>query len=241
MIAYHCDYKAILVAPYKLHKDSHRLLAYNEIMTWLKKRNQLVDLKILDNEDSAEYKTTMQDIWKVDYQLVLPNIHRHNPAERAISTFKAHFLSILAYIADDFPKNMLDLLITQTEMTLNLLRQSTLNTATSEWAHLNGPISYNHAPVGPLGWKVIIHQKTNARPSWYFRGKDGWNVGMSLEHYWCQLIVAKDTKAVQVSDTVEFCHHYRTRPTLTHTDRILHGMNNLYCALKDLHSLVIHS
>ena len=27
---------------------------------------------------------------------------------------------------------------------------------------------------------------------------------MSLENYWCQLIVTKDTKVFQVSDTVEF-------------------------------------
>ena len=46
----------------------------------------------------------MQDICNVEYQLVLPNLHRHNAAERAICTFKARFLSILAGIADDFPK-----------------------------------------------------------------------------------------------------------------------------------------
>ena len=44
--------------------------------------------------------------------------------------------------------------------------------------------------------------KTNARPSWDFRVKGGWNVGVYLEHYWCQHIVTKDTKAVHVSKTV---------------------------------------
>ena len=68
---------------------------------------------------------------------------------------------------------------------------------------------------------------------WDFRGKEVWNVGVSLEHYHCQLIIARDTRVVQVSDTVEFCHHYLSQPTLTHTDRILHGMNTLLCALMD--------
>ena len=55
---------------------------------------------------------------------------------------------------------------------------------------------------------------------------------MSLENYRCQLIFAKDTKAVQVLDTVEFIHHYLTQPTLIHTDRILHGINTILYALK---------
>ena len=83
-------------------------------MTRPKQRSQLVDLQILDNEASAEYKTTMQDIWKVDYEIFLPNLHRRNAAKRDICTFKSHFLSILAGIAEDLPKNMWDLLIPQT-------------------------------------------------------------------------------------------------------------------------------
>ena len=114
MIAYHCDSNAILVAPFKSRKDSHQLLAYNEIMTRIKNHNQIFELQILDNEASAEYIKTMRDIWKVDYQLVPPNLHRRNAAERAIFTFKEHFLSILAGIAEDFAQNMWDLLIPQT-------------------------------------------------------------------------------------------------------------------------------
>ena len=40
----------------------------------------------------------------IKYQLVPSHIHRQNVAERAIQTFKAHFLSILAGVADDFPQ-----------------------------------------------------------------------------------------------------------------------------------------
>ena len=54
MISFHSDTNAILIAPFKSRKDSHRMLAYNEIMQRLKERNQHVDLQILDNEASAE-------------------------------------------------------------------------------------------------------------------------------------------------------------------------------------------
>ena len=93
--------------------------------------------------------------------------------------------------------------------------------------------SYNHTLLKPLGCKVIIHKKTGNRHSWDFRGKHGWNVGVSLKHYCCQLVVAKYTTAVQVSDTIEFRHHYLTQPSVTPEDIILHGMDTLPCNLED--------
>ena len=43
----------------------------------------------------------------------------------------------------------------------------------------------------------------------------------------------KDTKAVQITDTIEYMHHYLTQPTLTPEDRVLHGLQTLKCALED--------
>ena len=114
MIAFHTLTNAILVAPFKSRKYVHRMEAYNSIMQRLKERDHHVDLQILDNEASAEYKTLMTEKWKVNYQLVPPHIHRRHAAERVIHTFKAHFISILAGITDDFPCNLWDLLIPQT-------------------------------------------------------------------------------------------------------------------------------
>ena len=87
----------------------------------------LVDLKILDNEAGVEYKQAIKTKWKANYQLVPPNTHRINAAERAIRTFKAHFLSILTGVAPGFPRTLWYLLLPQTELTLNLLRQATLD------------------------------------------------------------------------------------------------------------------
>jgi len=76
MIAFHTPTNAILVAPFKSRTDFHRMEAYNSIMQRRKKRNHHVDLQILDNEASAEYKKLMTAKWKVNYQLVPPHIHR---------------------------------------------------------------------------------------------------------------------------------------------------------------------
>ena len=73
-------------------------------MQRLKDKNLLVDLHILDNKCSKEYKATMKQKWNVTYQLVPPDIHIRNAAERFIRTVKAHLLEIIAGVATDFPR-----------------------------------------------------------------------------------------------------------------------------------------
>ena len=83
MVAYHLS-NVILIEPFASRKDKHRIVAYNIIMQRLKDRNLLVDLQILDNKCRKEYKATMKDKWGATYQLVLPDLHRRNAAERLI-------------------------------------------------------------------------------------------------------------------------------------------------------------
>ena len=47
----------------------------------------------------------------VTYKLVPPNMHRRNAVEKAIRTFKANFLAILAWVDDNFPLHLWDLLL----------------------------------------------------------------------------------------------------------------------------------
>ena len=147
MIAYHCNANLILAEPFSSIKDAHRLLAYNNIMQRLTDNKLCVNLKILDNEASEEYKRTIKNKWNAKYQLVPPHTHRSNAAERAIRTFKSHFLSILAGVAPDFPRNLWDLLLPQAELTLNLLRQATLDPSQSAWAYFNGALNYDATPA----------------------------------------------------------------------------------------------
>ena len=151
MVAYHCDAKLILACPFTNHKDCHRLEAYAAIVKSLKRRGLHVDLQILDNETSAAYKKEIPETWGAKFQLVPPNMHRRNAVERAIRTFKAHFLAVLAGVATDFPRFLWDLLVPQAIMQLNMLRQSTLNPRISAWEFFNGPFDYDATPFGPLG------------------------------------------------------------------------------------------
>ena len=50
----------ILSDPFSSRKDAHQLLAYNKIMQRLTDNKLSVDLQILDNEASAEYKQSIK-------------------------------------------------------------------------------------------------------------------------------------------------------------------------------------
>ena len=88
----------------------------------------------------------MED-WCATYQLVPPNIRRRNVAERAIRTFKEHFLAVLAGVDPIFPKFMWCNLFVQTDLTINLLRQTTLNPSMSSWEYFNVDFDYTATPV----------------------------------------------------------------------------------------------
>ena len=142
-----------------------------------------VDLQIIDNEDSEEYKRSIKNKRNAKYQLVPPHTHRSNAAERAIRTFKAHFLSILAGVVPDFPRNLWDLLLPQAELTLNLLRKATLDPSQSAWSYFHDSLNYNATPISPLGCNIIAHRKTGTRNSWDLRSAAGWYVGVALQYY----------------------------------------------------------
>ena len=110
-------------------------------------------------------------------------MHRTNPAERAIQTWKDHFLAGLASTHPDFPMKEWDRLILQSNISLNLLRASRVHPQISAYASLFGNFDYTRTPMAPLGTKLIFHNKTSQHPSWGFHGQEGWCIGPALDHY----------------------------------------------------------
>ena len=206
MIAYHCDSNTILQVPFSNRKNKHRIRAYSSIVKRLGYRGHKVEVRILDNEVSAEFKRVIVYNWGTTYQLVPPSVHRRNISEQDICSFKAHFLSVVAGVDPDFPKFMWDKLLVQTELTLNLLHQSTLNPIISVWEYLNGPFDYAATPLVPIGCKIIIHTTSNNCKSWDQQGCEGFSVGPALHHYRCIQFVHRKTKVLLITDMAEFLH-----------------------------------
>jgi len=99
------------------------------------------------------------------YQLASPYDHQLNPAERAIQTWKNHFISNLHGCDRGFPAYQWCQLIKQCEMTLNMLCQSRINPKLSTYSQLFGIFDYNQTPLAPLGTKAFVHEHANQRPS----------------------------------------------------------------------------
>ena len=165
-------------------------------------------------------------------------MHRRNAVERTIRTFKAHFLAILAGVCPKFPSYMWDKLLQQAKIALNLMRKSIIEPNKSAWEYFHGrPFIYNATPLGPLGIPVIIHNKPSQQKSWDFRGRGSFSAGAALNHYRCQHAIDAGTKAMVISDTVEFRHQYLTQPGLTPLDSIIHALHTLTSALHQAPSI----
>ena len=134
-------------------------------------------------------------------ELVAPGCYQCNAAELAIQNFKAHFLSILAGVADDFPLCLWDHLLPQTEIMLNLVQQSNATPTVPEYAHLSGPFDYNKMHLATMGCGAQVHEKTNNHSTWLFHSVGGWYLYTSPEKYQTHACHIKWMRSEWLTDT----------------------------------------
>jgi hypothetical protein len=156
MVLTESDSAAILVEPMKNKSAIEMIRAYQSLIDRLNAAGIFPKEHILDNECSAEFKAAIKTN-KMTYQLVPPHDHRRNQAEKAIQTFKAHFIAILCGTDQSFPLHLWDRLLVQAEHTLNMLRPARMLTTVSAYTYLWGQHDYNSQPFAPLGCKVEAH------------------------------------------------------------------------------------
>ena len=113
---------------------------------------------MLDNKISTDLINVFESR-KITYQLLPPENHRRNAAERAIQTWKNYFIADLSSVDPTFPMTEWDRLVQQGELTLNLPQNARVNPNLSAWAYLFGQINYNTTPLAPPGTKLIVHVK----------------------------------------------------------------------------------
>ncbi len=171
-------------------------------------------------------KNHICDTCKFDMELVPSGCHQCNAAKVAIRNFKAHFLSVLAGVANDFPPSLWDRLFPQTKITINLIQQSNAIPNVLAYAHLSGPFDYNKMPLALMGCEAQVHEKTNKCGTWACHLVDGWYLFTSPEHYHTHNCHIKHTKSERLSDTVKFQHKRITNPTITHANKVMHALAN---------------
>jgi len=202
------------------------LAAYKVVFSKLKQAGLTPKLARLDNECSTALKEYMTDEG-VEFQLVPPYIHRRNAAERAIRTFKNHFIAGIATCDKKFPIHLWDKLLPQANLTLNLLRASRINPKLSAYAQVFGTYNYNSHPIGPPGTLVMIHEKPNQRKSWAPHAIEGWYVGPSMEHYRCYNIWNPATRHMRIADTLTWLPTKVPSPLPTDAERITAAIEDI--------------
>jgi hypothetical protein len=149
------------------------------------------------------------------HELVPPDNHQQNVAEREIQTFKHHFVLILSGVDDSFLLSLWCHLVRPAEFTVNLLRQSNVAPKVSAYAHVHGQHDYMRQPFAPLGCAVMAHVKPKNRRTWDVHVDKGFNIGTAMEHHRCFHVYIVKTRATRVSDRVFFKHQYITNPQIT--------------------------
>ncbi len=135
MVLIEINSNAILVEAMKNCTAGEMIRAYLVLVNRLRNAGVKPKMHILDNECSEEFKA---QIWKnnMTFQLVPPHDHRRNIAEKAIQTFKAHFISILCGTDKDIPLHLWCRLLPQAEHTLNMLQSARVAPNVSAYAYL---------------------------------------------------------------------------------------------------------
>lgn len=162
LVAYDYDSNAILVEALQNRQKATITKAWNKINEILAKSGAQPNIYVMDNEASTDLKTAMKSK-NIRYELVPPHIHRRNAAERAIRTFKNHFIAGLASLDPQFPMAQWDRLLSQAVLTMNHLRNARANPNLSAHAYLHGVFNFASTPLAPPGTKVLIHEKSTNR------------------------------------------------------------------------------
>ena len=94
-VLYDYDSNHIFAEPLKSRDTKEIIQAFTKIHDFLKSRGLKPLFHTLDNECSILFQQALTDN-QVNFQITPPYMHRRNAAERAIRTFKEHFLAGLA-------------------------------------------------------------------------------------------------------------------------------------------------
>ena len=170
--------------------------AYTTVITFFSTCGHPFTHLSLDNEKSADL-TALFKTHKLSIQYVPPQQHRANPAERAIRTYKNHFIAILSAVHPSFPADLWHLLLPLTELTLNHLRPWTPNRKLSAHRGLHGHrtdlLAHPLPPPRPTGISTA---------SWDHHGVRAFYLGPALDHYRSHRVYVVKTGSTRVTDTL---------------------------------------
>ncbi len=120
---------------------------------------------------------------------------------RIRTTFKRHFIAILADTHPSFPINFWHELIPQAEITLKMLRAfaDQSNISTYHGIHRK-PYDFLSHPLAPCGTLIVLHN--SIRETWDNFGHIGFYLGPASSHYRSYRCLVQETNSIRISDSI---------------------------------------
>jgi hypothetical protein len=233
LILYHYESNAILGLPISGFDDNTVFAAYKTQFEFLESKGYKIKLNVMDNQCTKQIKNFLTDK-DCELMLIEPHNHRVNAAERAIQTFKDHFISALTTTDSKFPLQLWDRLTSQVKTTLNLMQASRINPSILAYEAIWGPYDWNRFPLAPPGCKAVIHESPAAQESWGSRGTDAWYLGPSRDHYRCNHYFIPETRAYRISGSAELFPQHCQVPFLSTSDHMQELTNEVVSTLKNM-------
>lgn len=194
--------------------------------------NGMIIIQAMENRTSATYEKTYQDLYEtfnkyghkpkfqridneksaqvldflnkqgVKIQLVPPDMHRANKAERAIQTVKRGFISMLVGSDIDCQYNLWAKGIPQLQIIINHLRPWHPDPTISAYEGFHRK-KYNFVdqPIAPFGQRIIAQVKNGISAG--VKATEGTYIGPAPDHHRCWRFNDNHTKKDRVTDTME--------------------------------------
>jgi hypothetical protein len=156
-VAYIYDLNAIITPAMLSYTNASMVQVFAKVISILKSGGYHPALNVMDNECLFVVEKYIRSE-SINIHLVPLHNHQANLAERAIATFKEHFIAILTTIDIDMlcSLQLWDEFLPQVELTLNMLHFSQQNPQKSANQEVYGSFDFNKTPLAPLGTKALL-------------------------------------------------------------------------------------
>ncbi len=187
-IAHHPASGYVRAMPFRSKSEISRMLEYLHTEQ-IRLGNAITTINIdneIDNDARAYFASH-----GIKINNVAPYNHRANPAERAIGTFKDHFIAILSGRDPTCPLNYWNEAIFHAEVTLNLMRPGPNGKSAYE-AYWGKPYDLDAYPMVPWGTRCESYIPKSLRTTFGQRSQPAFYVGVAYNNYRSHRLISVD-------------------------------------------------
>ena len=170
----------------------------------------------------------------ININLVPPQNHRANKAERGIDLAKRTILGMLAGASKDFSYTNADLTEPQAEIVLNITRKGKTKTESAYKSFYGKDYDWDAYPLNIFGTRCEVYRGEDEMTSLSFKTYSGFYVGPALDAYRCYRVLPIGHTAVSTSDTVMFYPETIRTPIKTEGENLADAVDRLKRALVEM-------